>query len=532
MKYLKIIVVILATLMLGCLIKPPANVKFDVDKTTIPPGGIFHVIATINNTGKVGITNVKLNVEGGEFLIIQNPKIENPIKVGESEKLIWTIKGPKTPGTYQFKAYLDIVDELKRVWRGITFEVQIKVTPGIREVSGVSASIKAPSEIQGGRNFNITIELLNNYSVPIRINSVDLTSGALSIVKKYIPDRIDGKSKGDIIVTLRAPPAYRVQRIYVIVEYSGPGISGRVIKEREITIVWKPWDFSLDSIERIYGNLTEWIEYNKIVDGYWEWVFNSDSEIKNRTLFRRDVAQIISISNSDLEAAKGVYNYIITNYVLEKRKTGTLDPQEIRKRSSVTPIEADILMVAYLRSLNIPARIVSIYSPPDCTHYPFVEAYLSGKWYVIDFSHMFFGTREEFIASRWYPRIYQQVTVFKSSLVALKPSLSGHDHEDISQEYINITEASLLDALSKKLDAETFLKVKTLIDGIDSKEEKIFAMFLFSSGDPREVRMLIDKAKMSSLRNTIDAFYEFYRDVPWEDDFRIYWEKLLSLYKG
>ncbi|BAA29548.1 transglutaminase domain-containing protein [Pyrococcus horikoshii] len=530
MKHLKLIVVILATLALGCLIKSPASVKFEIDRTTIPPSGVFHLIVTLNNTGKVGIVDAKLVVEGEEFFIVQSPKLEHPIKVGDSAKLIWTIKGPKIPGNYHFKAYLDIVDELNRVWRGITYETTIKVSSEELKDS-VNLNLTVPSKVQGGKIIIVSGEIVNNLTVPVNIVSAEVSAEDLEVIDKEVPNKIDANSKGKVVFKFKVPPRYEKVRMYVIIEYASLQVSGKLIGEKDILIVWKPWELSPEDVKDIYGNLSEWIFYNDIVDGYWEWMYGSKSKIENRTMFRESVEDLLSVANSDVEAAKAVYNHIVTNYVIEKRRIKTLDPQKIMESSSISPTEAEILMVAYLRSLNIPARIVSVYSETDCTYSPFVEAYLSGKWYVIDFNHMFFGTREEFIATRWYPKIYQEITVFGKSLVALKPSPSGHAHEDLTKEYLSITEKALFNHLSKSLDPSTFSQVRIMLNSMNNEDERIFAMFLFTSAKPEEAKQLLEKVHVNELKKTIDAFYKFYRDIPWEEDFRIYWEKLINLYR-
>ncbi|AEC52009.1 hypothetical protein PNA2_1093 [Pyrococcus sp. NA2] len=530
MKHLKILVVMLATLMLGCLIKSPASVRFEIDRTTIPPNGTFHIIVLINNTGKVGIVDAKLMIEGDEFLILQSPKLGSPLKVGDSAKLIWTVKGPSVPGTYQLKIYLDIVDELNRVWKGIRYETRIRVSSGeARE--GVTLKLEAPSEVQGGEVLNVSAVIFNNLTIPIKITNAEITAENFDVLEKHVPDEVGAKSKGVIRFKLRAKPTYRKVRIYVLVDYVSLQTSGKLVGGKSILIVWRPWELSEKELKDVYGNFSEWIFYDKVVDGYWEWMYGSFSEIGNRSVFRKDINAIINSTNSDVEAARAVYNYIVTNYVIEKRRIKTLNPREIKKLSSISPEEAEILMVAYLRSLNIPARIVSVYKEPDCTYYPFVEAYLSDRWYVIDFNHMFFGTREDFIASRWYPRIYQEISTFNNELVALEPSSVGHKHKDLTKEYIKITKQALFLSLSHRLDAATFSRLNMLLTRITDENEKIFAMFLFSSGDPSEVKWILTRVNVDNLKRTIDAFYEFYKDMQWEDDFRVYWEKLINLYR-
>ncbi len=87
--------VVLLVVASGCLFKPPAQVTFSVDKTSVYPGGIFHIIVTINNTGKVGITGVTLVLSRDDFRILQEPEFPKVLKVGEATQLIWVVQAPR-----------------------------------------------------------------------------------------------------------------------------------------------------------------------------------------------------------------------------------------------------------------------------------------------------------------------------------------------------------------------------------------------------------------------------------------------------
>ncbi|AFK22246.1 transglutaminase domain-containing protein [Pyrococcus sp. ST04] len=531
MRHLKLVVVMLIILSLGCLIKSPAHVRFEVDTHVIPPGGVFHLIVTINNTGKVGIIGANLEIEGDDFIILQSPKFPTVLKVGNVTKLVWTIQGPKVPGTYPFKAYLDIVDELHRVWKGNIYETSIKVTKIQTTRENVEVDLIGPNVTYGGKIFNISMLIENNLSTAIYITGVDVNPGPFQLVNERIPKHVppSGKVYGEI--SFRAPSRYLEGSIYVIISYSSVFGNEKIVKEKEITVVWRPWELNDEELKNAYGNITEWIKYDKVVDGYWEWMFGSKSDINFNEL-RKVIFPLVGNLSSDLEAGKVLYNYIITHYTFENRMIRSLDPQAIQKSTTISPTEADILLVGYFRSLNIPARIVSVYDGFDCTKIPFVEAYISEKWYVIDFRHMFFGTREEYITSPWYPRIYQQIEIFGNKLVALKPSEAGHNHENITNDYLDITEKALLEYLYKKLDSESFLRLKLLLKKLNDKNERIFALFLFSVGDKNEAQDILTNTSIDKLANTIKAFYEFYKDITWEDDFKVYWNKLMEIYRS
>ncbi|MFA4640657.1 transglutaminase domain-containing protein [Pyrococcus kukulkanii] len=531
MKHLKLIVVIIISLSLGCLIRPPAEVKFELDTNVIEPGGTFHLIVTINNTGKVGILGANLQIEGDDFIVVQSPELTSPLKVGESTKLIWTIKGPVIPGTYTLKAYLDIIDELHRIWRGNIYETTIKVVSKIHQNSKVDVKILAPNQTYGGKIITVPIVVTNNLQYEIRVVNLDVNLGDLKVIEAPKgPMTILPNSTHTFPLKVKTPPEFERARIFVILEYSSPGGIGKKVSEKEITVLWQPWMLSEEEIREAYGNTSKWIFGDSIVDRYWENVYGSTSIINRKTL-REGILPLVNDSKSDIEATKAIFNYIFTHFTFEDKGISTLNPQVLQNSTTLSPIEANLLMVAYLRSINVPARIVSVYNGVDCTEFPFVEAYISGKWYVIDFNHMFFGTREEFISSRWFPAIYQEIGIFNNKLVAVKPGGDPHNHEDLSQLYLGITKESLLNALYNRLDKRTYMKIKELLALLDSENERIFALFLFSSGNPDEVENLLNTVNVEKLSGTIKAFYEFYYDIKWEEDFRVYWEKLLMTYR-
>jgi hypothetical protein len=91
---------VLIVLASACLFKPPAEVKFSIDTTVVPPGGTFHLIVTVNNTGKVGLVGATLILGNDNFQIVQEPAFPSMLKVGQSTQLVWIVRAPKRPGTY------------------------------------------------------------------------------------------------------------------------------------------------------------------------------------------------------------------------------------------------------------------------------------------------------------------------------------------------------------------------------------------------------------------------------------------------
>ncbi|AEH25528.1 transglutaminase domain-containing protein [Pyrococcus yayanosii] len=515
-------------LLSGCLIKPPAQVKFEVDRSVVQPGGTFHIIVTINNTGKVGIKDVYLWIDDERFVVVKSPSFPDVLKVGEAKKLVWMVRAPLVPGDYQLKVYLEITDELHRVWKGFTYETRIKVI-GKPITSELSIYLDAPKEVQGGTEFKVGVTIVNGLGKLARITSVELIPGRFEVVESpKFPEFLETNSSVSLTYVLKAPYASLSERVLVVVEYLTAGESGRAVAEATFKSVWRPWEMSSEVLKTAYGNNSEWIWLDRVVDGYWEWVYRSDSSF-NRTALREVVLPVVNEAESDVDAARALFNLILTKHTLDTNTT-TLNPSDILERSSISPTEANILMVAYLRSLNIPARLVTLYDGFDCTRKAFVEFYASGRWYVVDFDTSFFGTREDFIASRWFPRIYQLITRNGYSLVAQRPKGAGHGHVDVAKEYVGNIEDVLLDVLSERLDREAFTRLTILVAEF-SPEEKRFALFLFASAPPEEASTILKKHNPATLRGSVDALYKFYGDMDWAEDFRAYWEKFSSIYR-
>ncbi|AAL80584.1 hypothetical protein PFDSM3638_02285 [Pyrococcus furiosus DSM 3638] len=533
MRHLKILVVMMVLLGLGCLIKSPAQVRFSLDKTVVTPGEYFYIVVEVNNTGKFAIVDVNLNIEGEGFLVVQRPSLTSPIKVGEATKLIWVVKAPPVPGVYPVKIYVDIKDELNRVWKGFIYETTIKVESSSNSEQKVKVEAILPEEIYGGSEFNISLIIKNNNPVPITISKIDIIAGKIKVVNTSFQKDIVvmPASSVKVVYTFQVPHQTFQDTIFFLVEYKSPetGIA-KVVKNISIRATLKPWLLNETILRDLYKEVSQWIFYDKIVDGYWEWIYNSDSTI-NRTYFREKILKTLETSDSDLEAGNAIFNYLITHHIFSERIVRTLNPQEIDKTPSISPIEGNILAVAYFRSANLPARIIALYNNIECTESPITEVYLEGKWFVIDLGHTYFAPRDEYIASRWFPRIYQLITQKNYRIVALKPApILEHSHEDITEEYVAGIEDVIEEQLQERLDRETYSKVIRIVDSLETKEERIFALFLFSSAEPQEIKTLLSKASLENIAKTIKALYQFYYDIEWEEDFRVYWVKLMQIY--
>lgn len=113
----------------------------------------------------------------------------------------------------------------------------------------------------------------------------------------------------------------------------------------------------------------------------------------------------------------------------------------------------------------------------------------------------------------------------------MKPApILEHSHEDITEEYVAGIEDVIEEQLQERLDRETYSKVIRIVDSLETKEERIFALFLFSSAEPQEIKTLLSKASLENIAKTIKALYQFYYDIEWEEDFRVYWVKLMQIY--
>ena len=536
MRHSKLIPIVLVLLIFssGCLVKEPAKVEINADKTAVKEGGIFHVIVKINNTGKVAITGVNLYLNNPEFKILQTPSLHAPLKVGKATELIWIIQAPSKPGRYMIKASVEVVDELQRTWGGFYKELIINVVEKESEIPlfGVlSTSVTSPEKVEGGNEFRVEITLKNTGNAPITLRrvSLNLLEGMEVVKEPDVPTNILPREEHALIYVIKAP--YKPEEGYITISvlYSEDGEEKRELKNRFIKILWRPWNYDNETLRLAYGNEYYWISLPYLVDGFWKERFNSTSRI-NKELLKNESILLVKNATSEVEAAKAVYNMIKSRYSFGDITT-TTNPSNILPQNKISYEEGTLLFTGILRSLNIPARIVTLYNGTDCTENAISEFYSAGKWYVVDFKRGFFGSREEYIATPYFPRIYQMITNGFYNLVAQAPEEEeGHEHVDVSPEYLANIEDSLKEVVSERLNPTVRPKLSVVLINMN-QNERIFTLFLFASAPERELNLVFQKANPRNLAKNVDALYEFYKDRPWPESFGEYWDILMEVYK-
>ncbi|WP_324736321.1 transglutaminase-like domain-containing protein [Thermococcus sp. SY098] len=529
---LLLILVIFAS---GCLIKQPAVVTFEIDRTVVKAGGTFHIIVTINNTGKVAFIGADLAINNPDFKILQNPKFPSPLKVGEKVELVWIVKAPDKPGVYTIGVPLELIDELHRTWKGfyheftitvVKEETETKMTPG-----ELSMNIKLPSTVSGGKIFNITVELKNSGMTPIEIGevSVNLLDGLKIINRNRIPEKIYGGQSYKIVYQIDAPYRYVSGYVTVIVNYFENGNEKKEIVSRYIEITWAPWFANNETLRKAYGDKYYWIENKYLVDGYWIERFNS-TPYANVSILRNYALPLVLKSKSEVEAAEKIYSWILTHYKFGDT-TASIDPQKILQQNKISYAEGQLLFTAMMKSINVPSRIVSLYNGTDCIINPLSEFYSGGRWYVVDFKHGFIGTRDEYIATPYFPRVYQLLTQGNFKLVAQAPEeLKGHEHIDVGPDYLANLKDKLMTQVEKKLNPMLKTKLTLMLNRMNENEQ-IFALFIFASAPEKELNEMLLKYNYKDIERSMTALYEFYKDKPWPDNFRKYWYILRGVYK-
>jgi hypothetical protein len=536
MRYSKFIPLILIFLIFssGCLVKEPAKVEINIDKNAVKEGDIFHIIVKVNNTGKVAITGVNLYLSNPEFKILQTPSLQEPLKVGEIVELIWIVQAPSNPGRYMLKASVEIVDELQRTWGGFYKELIINVVEKESEIpsfGSLSVNVVSPEKVEGGNEFGVDIQLKNTGSGPITLReiSIKLLEGMEIVREPDVPTNILPGEEHGLSYVLKAPYIPEEGYMAISILYIENGEEKRELKNKFIKIIWKPWSYDNETLRLAYEEEYYWIQLPYLVDGFWKEKFNSTSRI-DRGLLRNISISLVKNATSEVEAAKAVYDMIKSRYALGDVTT-TTNPSNILPQNRISYEEGTLLFTGILRSLNIPARVVTFYNGEDCTENAIAEFYSAGKWHVVDFKRGFFGPREEYIATPHFPRIYQMMTNEAYNLVAHAPEEEkGHEHLDVSPEYLANIEESLKKVVSERLDPPVRPKLSIVLINMN-QNERIFALFLFASAPEAELNMVFQKADPKSLATNVDALYKFYKDKPWPEDFRKYWNILAEVYK-
>jgi transglutaminase-like putative cysteine protease len=524
-KPLLALAVALLVLVSGCLFKPPAEVRFSIDKTSVYPGGIFHIIVTVNNTGKVGLTGASLILGNENFQILQEPKFPSVLKVGESAQLVWVIQAPSKPGIYNLHVSLELRDELKRTWTGFYGNFRITVTTESNVPTKIKLTAEAPEKVSGGKDFLLKVIARNEYDQPVKVEGVDISllPGMGVIESPSLPQTIEPDGKLLLIYNISTPYSYRKGFVSVVVHYTIGASEKSAVTSFKIEVIWRPWEADRGTLMKAYGEYYALTQENSIVDRYWEEKFNSSSSF-NLTFFRPLGRAIVENATSEYGAALKIYRWVNSSYNTTTNTT-TIDPDRIFRKSTVSPVEEELLITALLRSVNIPARVVSLFDGKDCTINPLTEFYTEDGWYIIDSKHGFIGSLDEYLASPYFPRVYQMVSSGGYKIVAQRPSSSLHGHIDVTKGFTSNLDSRIYAVLVKRVHPQLRSRLDLVLSGM-SGDERLYALFLLSSAPPNELNNLLSTKSADDIQKTIKALYEFYWDVPWKEDFGEYWKIL------
>lgn len=519
--FLAIALIVLAS---GCLVKPPAKVTFSIDKTNVPPGGTFHIIVTINNTGKVGLVGATLILGNDNFYIVQEPRFPPVLKVGEAVQLVWIVRAPPKPGVYPLQVSLELKDELKRTWTGFYGQFKIAVSKEENVPVKLKIDVSAPEFVRGGENIPVNITVTNEHDQSIELLKVSFAPlpGMKMLSAPTPPALIPPRESVTLSYTFKAPYAYREGFVSVLIQYRIGTAEKSMAKSFRVHVIWKPWEATLDQLMEAYGEEYSWTSSGHIVDRYWEEKYNSTSTF-NATAFRPATLSIVGDASSEYHAALELYKWIRTTYNFTGT-TRTLNPKELLRQDSISPHEAQVLITAMLRSINVPARVVSMYDGTDCTSRPITEFYTSDGWYVVDFRHGFIGTLDEYLASPYFPRVYQLVTREGQRLVALKYEEGSHGHVDITSQFTADLEERLTKVITDRVRPSLRSKFDRILNGLNG-QERIYALFLFAAApNDASLNYVLTEWEVDKIQKNIKALYEFYHDLPWREDFTYYWK--------
>jgi len=521
MAHLLILIVVAA----GCLFKPPAEVRFSIDRTVVAPAGTLHVVVFVNNTGKVGLTGATLVLSDDSFQILQEPKFPDVLSVGQSVQLVWILKAPPKPGVYTLKLSLELTDELKRSWTGFYGQFRVSVSNDAGPPNEIGLEIGGPETLHGGETSTITVTINNKLETRIELVDItlDLLDGMKMVSADTLPESIGSKQTITLQYTVKAPYAYRKGYISAMVRYRVGDSEKSVVNSIPLEITWRPWNMDSRTLEEAYGLKYHWITDEYLVDGYWAALYNSTPAF-NRTELRNLTLRIIGNVSSEPSAAKAIYDWTTSTYSFGGT-ISTLEPERILPQDKPSYAEGQILVTAMLRSANIPARVVTLYSGTDCTLRPITEFYTSDGWYIVDIEHGFIGSIEEYLASPYFPRLYQIITWNGYRLVAQSPTeLNGHEHVDVTGDFIANLEDRLLRVVSERLKPELRSKLMIVLNNLN-ENERLYALFLLSSAPTTDdLNRVMEEYSTEKIEQSIKAMYEFYRDIEWSDDFTRYWK--------
>ncbi|MDK2915090.1 MAG: hypothetical protein PWQ79_2005 [Thermococcaceae archaeon] len=522
-RLLTIALLTLIVLTAGCLFKPPAEVRFSIDRSVVNPGDMIHLFVFINNTGKVGLTDAILKIEGDDFEILQEPDFPDVLPVGDSVQLVWIIRAPVKPGTYTLKLSLELVDALKRTWSGFYSSFRISVSSASPVQNPLKIKVSTPGSVRGGSEFNLLVEITNRGSeeIPLDELKLSLLPGMEIKEEPSLPAKIEPSRNLTLKYIIKAPYAHRDGYISAVLEYLSGNSKKSMAQSARITVIWQPWFELQETLKEAYGSNYRWISGGYLVDEYWVKAYNSTPTVDLTTL-RQVALPIVEDSPSEVDAAKKLYSWLRTNYAIGGNTT-TLNPSEMLSKKELSHEESQILLTALLRSVNVPARVVSLYNGTDCTLSPITEFYTPDGWHVIDVRQGIVGSREDFLASRRFPKIYQLTVNYGYRIVAQDPEeMKGHEHVDVTAYYLVNLQDRLYWKVSERVNPELRSTLGLVMEGMD-ENQALFTLFLFSSAPPDELNEVLKTYSAKTIRETIKPIYEFYWDTPWDWDFIKYW---------
>jgi len=508
----------------GCIFKPPAIVKFSLDRTYVQPGDMIHLIVLINNTGNVGLVGVTLTVEGEGFKIIQSPQLHGILNPGKALRLVWVIGVPFKEGIYKPRFMLSLRDELRRTWTGFTYSPTIRVSQKAPKSIDLGVYLIYNPTVKAGKNFTLKVSVRNLLELPVELTNLYITPplGMKVLSGNFTRTELRPKENVTFAFVLKVPYIGGSGYISVLLSYKVAGISRVAGSSGLVWAEWQPWKVPKSVLKGAYGKAYRWLLENSSVDGYWVSKFNSSAPSEME--FLRPISlRIVGNSTTEFEAVRRIFDWIKFRYSFGNNGS-SLNPMVILNLSEVSYQQAQVLLTDMLRSINVPARIVSLYNGSDCTIHPITEFYRDDHWYVADLKHSYIGSREGYIASRYYPRLYQLITRDKYSIVALLPSKpSSHHHLNLTENYVSNLMDILFEEVIQRVNSTLRPKFRLILGRLQG-EERLFALFVFAAPSPADLNRVLRKYNVEVAVNNIKVMYNFYWNTNWRDDFIYYWK--------
>ena len=522
-------IIIFLVIFSGCIYKPPYVINISLNKPLLEAGETFYITMVFNNTGKVAFVKMEdLSEIPDNFIIVQSPQFPKTLKVGESARLVWVFRAPSTPGTYPLKLRFRFIDELNRPWfehKEFLVTVIEKKNKGGQGKLVMTFNLSS-NKVNGGEEVTGFLNLTNLGDAPVKITSVLINPprGATIISREEAPSAISPKDAEILNFTLKMGYSYFKGYVTVFVGYVENGQYRTDVLSSPIEVLWMPWKVDRETLKEVYGGNYYWIVNPYVVDGYWKEKYNAEI-IGDIDSLREYTKGLTEGAISEVDAARNVFNWIKKNYSFGDTTTA-VDPILIAQQRKISYDEGQILFVGMMRALNIPSRLVTLYDGSDCTLNAVSEFYSGGKWYVVDFKRDFFGSRAEYMSTPYFPRIYYLFAKGGYKLVAQAPEeVRGHEHVNVGAEYLSEMQDGILGVLKTRTTAYGKIKLDKIISTMQG-DERIFALFLLASAPRNELNELLEGADIGEIEKNIKTIYEFYKDVPYPEDFRVYWKVL------